>query len=82
MGLSNGGDDFDPGEDSPIVEQMRKIGKLGGNQTYYLYGIMHFVEAGYKGGVKTLEKHGREYYVELGRKGGLARAAKRKALEL
>jgi general stress protein YciG len=77
MAWSNGGDDFDEGEDTPIQTHMRRIGRLGGLETSYSHGSEHFQDIGHIGGKTTLERHGREYYVELGKKGGLARAAKR-----
>ncbi len=76
--LTNGGDDFDPGEDTPIQEQMRNIGKLGGKANAKKNGANWMAHIGSFGGSETYSKRGHEYYVELGRKGGLARAAKRR----
>ena len=77
MALSNGGDDFDEGEDTPIQIQMRKIGKRGGRRTAKVHGSQHFVRIGQFGGIATRDKLGPEWFAEIGRKGGIARAKRR-----
>lgn len=77
--LTNGDDDFDIDELSPIQKQLSKIGKLGGARTKEKLGAEHYKTIGQQGGRKTALTRNAEFYAEIGRKGGLAKAARKKA---
>jgi general stress protein YciG len=77
VSLTNGNDDFNEGELSPIQKQLSKIGKIGGEATKAKYGVEHFFQIGAGGGRNTARTHSKEWYAEIGRKGGLAKAAKK-----